>query len=79
MLNERRGIRPYSGSESLSYEGNPIDRCKDLEAKLEAKLEENRATYEKKITYLKQEIEMKRLQNDNMKRLIEFREGSTER
>lgn len=42
---------------------------------MESKNEEQVHTYEQKIRYLKQEIEMKRLQIDNMKRLIDFKGG----
>ncbi len=43
---------------------------------MESKMEEQVHTYEQKIKYLKQEIEMKRVQIENMKRLLEFKESN---
>ena len=39
---------------------------------VESKLEETTHTYEQKIKYLKQEIEMKKLQIESMRKLIEY-------
>lgn len=44
---------------------------------MESRIEEQTVTYEQKIRYLKQEIEMKRLQIENMKRLVEFRDNAS--
>jgi cell division protein FtsB len=46
---------------------------------MESKLDDQTQTYEQKIRYLKQEVEMKKLQIDNMKRLIDIRDSSNER
>lgn len=53
-----------------------VIRLRGVISEMESKMEEQVHTYEQKIKYLKQEIEMKKVQIENMRRLLEFKESA---
>ena len=75
LSNERANMPSFSQTQRIpsdNYSDELATRLRGVIREMETKMEEQEITYEQKIRYLKQEIEMKRLQIENMKSMMDL-------